>query len=685
MTLAGSTLEVSPPIDATGQTYTIDYTVTDRTGAAASATRHGDGHRTEAAAADRGTRRGAHDAGRAGVRDRARQRRRSRRPGPDAHRRQRDRRVGHGVGVGRPGRVPARSAGYFGEATFTYTIEDARRTEAGRAVGTVSVTVIGRPGAPSTPQATADNATATVTWALPPANGSPLTDVELQVNDDAPASVGVTSARTLSGLVNGQPYIFRVRAANEAGWGEWSAVLGAGHPRHHARAAVVADGRVRRRAADPDVGGAGQRGLGDHRLRGRDRWRAVGRRRARHRHHVHVDRPAERHELPVPGHGDQRRRPVGSVAVVRSRAPAARARQSRRSRWRRAAIATSTCRGRRRTRTAIRSSSTRSRCARARACGCRSATRTVVPVVEPRQRRRPGVPGPGPQPRPRLERRSAATRARSSRAGPRCSRRRPPPSAPTARPSSPTSTRATRAARSRPCRSAPTAAPRRPPAGRRTRSPVSPTAPATRSTCAPRTRSAWGPWSPASNAVVPAGPPIGPASINASPSGVGGVDLSWPAANANGSRAHAVPDLRQRIGRGRRAGDVDAPGRSGRQHHVLVRRPGVQRRRVRRLVARPPGDDQRTAQPAERPERLGRRRHRRCQLGHAERQRPRGRQLRRRHRSGRLEVGQRHEHVVERHQRHHATGSASGPATRPGCAPWSAWSQNVTTARRRST
>ena len=45
----------------------------------------------------------------------------------------------------------------------------------------------------------------------------------------------------------------------------------------------------------------------------------------------------------------------------------------------------------------------------------------------------------------------------------------------------------------------------------------------------------WGPWSPASNVVVPAGPPIGPGSINASPSGVGGVDLSWPAANANGS------------------------------------------------------------------------------------------------------------------------------------------------------
>jgi hypothetical protein len=114
------------------------------------------------------------------------------------------------------------SAGYFGQASFTYTIEDARRTDAGRATGTATVTVIGRPGVPSTPQATAGNATATVTWALPPANGAPLTDVELQVDDGPATSIGVTSTRTLTGLTNGEAVTFRVRAANEAGWGEWS-------------------------------------------------------------------------------------------------------------------------------------------------------------------------------------------------------------------------------------------------------------------------------------------------------------------------------------------------------------------------------------------------------------------------------------------------------------------------------
>jgi len=221
VTLAGSTLEVSPPIDATGQIYTVDYTVTDSTGAAASAkvtvtvtepkrppptavpdvarTTQGEPIFVTVLAND------VDPVGQgltliaANVTD------------------------GSGTASVSVDQVVYQpNPGYFGETTFTYTIEDARRTETGRAVGTVSVTVIGRPGVPSTPQATADNATATVTWALPPTNGSPLTDVELQVNDGAPASVGLTSARTLSGLVNGQPYIFRVRAANEAGWGEWS-------------------------------------------------------------------------------------------------------------------------------------------------------------------------------------------------------------------------------------------------------------------------------------------------------------------------------------------------------------------------------------------------------------------------------------------------------------------------------
>ena len=87
-------------------------------------------------------------------------------------------------------RLPARAPATSVPRRSPTPSQDARRTPAGQAVGSVAVTVIGRPGAPSTPQATADNATATVTWGLPPANGSPITAVELQPEGLAPISLG---------------------------------------------------------------------------------------------------------------------------------------------------------------------------------------------------------------------------------------------------------------------------------------------------------------------------------------------------------------------------------------------------------------------------------------------------------------------------------------------------------------
>ncbi len=219
---SGGTAVVTPPIDAAGRTYDIGYTVTDSAGASASA-------KVTVTVTEPNV------------------------PAPTAVADQA--RTTQGVGVSIPvlgndidplargltivganvsdGSGTATvsgdqiiytpNAGYFGATTFTYTIEDARHTQAGQGVGTVGVTVIGRPGIPSTPQATADNATATVTWQLPPANGAPLTGVELQPEGLGPIALGVTSSHTLTGLVNGRPYRFQVRAQNEAGWSEWSA------------------------------------------------------------------------------------------------------------------------------------------------------------------------------------------------------------------------------------------------------------------------------------------------------------------------------------------------------------------------------------------------------------------------------------------------------------------------------
>ena len=221
MARSGDTVVASPPIDGAGRTYDVGYTVTDSAGAQASAkvtvtvtepnvpaptavtdqarTTQGTGVSVPVLANDIDPLgRGLTIVG-ANVSD------------------------GSGTATVSGSEIVYQpSAGYFGATTFTYTVQDARRTPAGQAVGSVAVTVIGRPGAPSTPQATADNATATVTWGLPPANGSPITAVELQPEGLAPISLGVTSSHTLTGLVNGRAYRFQVRAQNEAGWSEWS-------------------------------------------------------------------------------------------------------------------------------------------------------------------------------------------------------------------------------------------------------------------------------------------------------------------------------------------------------------------------------------------------------------------------------------------------------------------------------
>ncbi|MFK7918943.1 MAG: Ig-like domain-containing protein [Ilumatobacter sp.] len=112
---------------------------------------------------------------------------------------------------------------FFGTAQINYAIEDARSTEAGRTTGTLQVEVVGRPGAPPTPQAVADNATATITWGQPASNGGPITAFELESDQGDLVELPATSSHTFNALTNGSEYTFRVRAQNEAGWSEWSA------------------------------------------------------------------------------------------------------------------------------------------------------------------------------------------------------------------------------------------------------------------------------------------------------------------------------------------------------------------------------------------------------------------------------------------------------------------------------
>ncbi len=221
VTASGSTLTVDPPVNAAGDTYQANFTVTDAAGAAASGTV--DITVTEpnvpppTAVADSATT----NQGQPVILDVL-----SNDVDP----------LGDGLrllgATVTDGSGSATTEGFqavytpdpsfFGEAAFTYLVEDARESANGQATGTVGVTVIGRPGAPPTPVASADNATATVTWTLPPSNGAPIDAVELQIEGGETVGLGVVTSHTLDALTNGRPYRFRVRAANVAGWGEWS-------------------------------------------------------------------------------------------------------------------------------------------------------------------------------------------------------------------------------------------------------------------------------------------------------------------------------------------------------------------------------------------------------------------------------------------------------------------------------
>ena len=113
-------------------------------------------------------------------------------------------------------------ADFFGTSSFLYRVRDGANGAERESEGQVTVTVIGAPAAPGSPSAVAGNATATVNWAAPASNGAPIDDYELSIGEGATVSVGAATGYTWSGLTNGQPVQFSVRAHNSAGWGPWS-------------------------------------------------------------------------------------------------------------------------------------------------------------------------------------------------------------------------------------------------------------------------------------------------------------------------------------------------------------------------------------------------------------------------------------------------------------------------------
>jgi len=116
---------------------------------------------------------------------------------------------------------------------------------------TFTITVIGKPAAPTSVAATAGDAQATLSWTAPASNGAAITDYLVEYSSNAGSSwstFAYTPAKppaasvTVTGLVNGLSYIFRVSALNAAGTGSASANSAAVTPRGAPGAATAVAG-----------------------------------------------------------------------------------------------------------------------------------------------------------------------------------------------------------------------------------------------------------------------------------------------------------------------------------------------------------------------------------------------------------------------------------------------------------
>ena len=120
---------------------------------------------------------------------------------------------------------------FVGSDSFVYTVSDGSGASNHTDTATVTVTVAGPPAAPAKPRIDAPSATTLdVEWDAPAANGSPITDydVEYRVKDakswtDHPHS-GTDEDTSITGLSAGTTYEVQVRAVNALGKSAWSPV-----------------------------------------------------------------------------------------------------------------------------------------------------------------------------------------------------------------------------------------------------------------------------------------------------------------------------------------------------------------------------------------------------------------------------------------------------------------------------
>lgn len=112
--------------------------------------------------------------------------------------------------------------GFFGLATFTYTIGDATNDPTRQRSATVQVTVRGRPDAPSPPTGVIGSRKVNLSWNVPANNGAPIDYYTVRSSEGRTIQCP-TNACVFDGLTNGTDYTFTVTAHNVAGDGKESA------------------------------------------------------------------------------------------------------------------------------------------------------------------------------------------------------------------------------------------------------------------------------------------------------------------------------------------------------------------------------------------------------------------------------------------------------------------------------
>ncbi len=175
------------------------------------------------------------------------------------------------------------------------------------------VTPLGAPGPPSAVTATGGDGQATVNWTAPAANGgSPVTGYVVTPFIGAVAqtstNVGNATSTTVSGLVNGTTYTFRVAAKNALGTGAQSAASNAVTPAGAPGAPTARYRRAGERPGDRHLGSAVRRRQRDHELcrDTRPRRCGAGRRDGGERHEHDRRRAVERVDLHVPRGREER-------------------------------------------------------------------------------------------------------------------------------------------------------------------------------------------------------------------------------------------------------------------------------------------------------------------------------------------------------------------------------------------